>query len=226
MSGKMTDPCRDCSETEGVAGLRLLTWAPHVSERGGVLVAQTSLFQMIVTLGAYRRSVTVDRRSRYVIIEQRSFWLWRIKRVIPFRAIRRIDYDYSAIATSLEGTHGGSASIADEVERFDVALIISTRDDVPETHAHLYEETVPLLSFYGDGQGNQPWRTLDLHGQQEELSRAYVERLRALTGASFGHELPPLHDASGQAWTCTGCGRTGPPRPGRCYYCGAELRAS
>jgi hypothetical protein len=204
-------------------GLRILTLAPRVDEHDGVLRARSSLVLKVLTLGAFTREVVVDRRARYVTIDERRMWLVRRKRVIPFRHIVRIEYDYSATATSMQHSYRGDLGSGDEVESFRVGLVLRPRDDVPDTHAHLYEERVHLFGFHGDGFGQAA--IVDVEGQQEGLSRHYVERLRALTGVGFGHELPELHDNIGRAWSCERCGRAGPPRPGKCYYCGAALRA-
>lgn len=203
-------------------GLRLLTFAPRIDERRGVLRVRTSLLLLLVTAGAVFRQVIVDRETGYVVIENRWFWLFSRKRVIPFRMIRRITYDYEATTTSLaHGLDGPTAG--DQIERFDVALVVCTRTDVPESHIHLYEEQVLLVRFHGEGQSPGLLLNLDLQGQQEALSRAFVERLRALTGAGFGFELAPLPDSAGRSWRCSSCERPGPPRPGRCYYCGGAL---
>jgi hypothetical protein len=204
-------------------GLRILTFAPIVSEHDSVLRARTSPLLRALTLGAVVREVVVDRRSRYVIIEERILWLRRRRRIIPFRMIRRIAYDYDRTTTSIRGTVRGAVA-GDEIERFDVALMVCERDDVPASHAHLHEERVLLFSFRGEGQSQ--YRALDLMGQQEQLSRRYVERLCALTGVGFGNELEQLTDRTGQTWACSACGRPGPPRAGRCYYCGGELRTT
>ncbi|WP_146155210.1 hypothetical protein [Enhygromyxa salina] len=204
-------------------GLRLLTLAPRVDEQHpGVLRARTPLLMRLLTLGAVYREVIVDRRSRYVIIERRLLWGLRRQRVIPFRIVRRIVYDYDRTVTSLRA-HLHGVDSGDEIERFDVALVVATREDVPDSHAHLYEEQVPLFSFHGEGQGGGLILRPDLEGQQEQLSRRYVERLRELLGVGFGNELEQLSDDAGRAWSCSGCGRPGPPRAGRCYYCGGQL---
>lgn len=207
---------------QAVPGLRILTLAPRVDERDGVLRARTSWLVMLVTLGAIRREVVVDRRSGYVIIERRLLWLLRRQRVIPFRMIRRITYDYDRTVTSLRRTFDGGGASGDEVERFDVGLVVCTRRDVPESHVHLYEEHVRLFSFHGEGQSPDSVG-VDFLGQQEQLSRRFVDRLRELTGAGFGLELEQVRDRSGRAWSCSSCGRRGPPRAGRCYYCGGQL---
>ena len=178
----------------------------------------------LLTLGSFRRQVVVDRRSRFVSIERRLLWLFKSTRLIPFRHIHRIDYDYERTTTSIRGSRHGAGS-GDEVESFRVALVLRAREDLPESHRHLEEEHVHLFSFHGEGQG-QLTTFVDFQGQQAELSRRYVERLRELIGVGFGHELPQLHDDRGRAWTCQGCGRPGPPRAGRCYYCGGALAAS
>lgn len=205
-------------------GFRLLTLAPRVFEHDGVLRARTSLLARMLTLGMVRREVVVDRRARYVTIDDRYVWFVHRKRVIPFRQIHRIEYDYHSTPTSLARGYDGGIRTGDEVESFRVGLVLRPRTDVPASHADLYEEYVHLFSFHGDGRGQTT--VIDLEGQQEELSKHYVERLRALTGVGFGHELPQLRDEIGRAWSCERCQRAGPPRPGRCYYCGGTLVAN
>lgn len=202
-------------------GLRLLTFAPRVHEHDGVLRACTSVLMRVLSLGMVRREVVVDRRARYVTIDERYLWVVRRKRVIPFRHIHRIEYDYERMPTSFGRGYDGTVGATDEVDSFRVGLVLRPRSDVPASHADLYEERVHLFSFHGDGRGRTT--VLDLEGQQEALSRDYVERLSALIGVGFGHELAPLRDESGATWSCEACKRPGPPRPGRCYYCGGEL---
>lgn len=202
-------------------GFRLLTLAPRVDERDEVLRARTSWLLRLLSLGSARREVVVDQRARYVTIDERYLWVLRRKRVIPFRHIHRIEYDYERMPTSLGRGYDGSVGSRDEVESFRVGLVLRPRTDVPASHADLYEERVHLFSFHGDGRGQTA--IADLEGQQEALSRRYVERLRALIGVGFGHELPQLRDDAGHAWTCDACKRPAPPRPGRCYYCGGTL---
>jgi hypothetical protein len=204
-----------------VQGFRLLTLAPRVDEREGILRARTSALLQLLCLGMVRREVLVDRHARYVIIDERYLWVVRRKRVIPFRHIHRIEYDYEHVPTSLGRGYDGSVGSRDEVESFRVGLVLRPRTDVPASHADLYEERVHLCSFHGDGRGHTA--IADLEGQQEALSRRYVERLRALIGVGFGHELPQLRDETGGAWSCDACKRPGPPRPGSCYYCGGAL---
>jgi hypothetical protein len=204
-------------------GLRLLTLAPQVDERDGVLRARTPILIRLLSLGMVHREVVVDRRSRYVTIDERYFWLVKHKRVIPFRQIHRLEYDYERTTTSLRRGYS-TVETGDEVESFRVGLVLRPRADVPDSHAHLYEERVHLFGFHGDGRGQAI--SLDFEGQQEALSLRYVERLRALIGVGFGNELPQLRDEIGRAWSCEQCKRPGPPRPGRCYYCGAALVAN
>lgn len=204
-----------------VQGFRFLTFAPRVHEHAGVLRAQTSVLIRILSLGMVRREVVVDRRARYVTIDERFLVLVRRRRVIPFRHVHRIEYEYQRTPTSLGRGYDGTVGSHDEVESFRVGLVLRPRADVPATHADLYEERVHLFSFHGDGRGRTA--IADLEGQQETLSRRYVERLRELIGVGFGHELPQLCDEIGQAWSCEACKRPGPPRPGKCYYCGGEL---
>jgi hypothetical protein len=52
-------------------GFRLLTLAPRVHERDGVLRARTSILIRLLSLGTVRREVVVDRSARYVMIDER-----------------------------------------------------------------------------------------------------------------------------------------------------------
>ena len=209
-----------------MSGLRLLTFAPQFREADGVLILRTSVLARILTLGLYRREVKVDRKARYITIEHRLAWFHRRSRLIPFRHVHRIDYDYDSTATSVSRGWHGEAHIENEVETFTVSLVLRPREDVPSSHADLYEEKLELARFHGDGTGTSVRSAIDLHGSQESLSKAYVDRLSALLGVGFGMELPAMTDAGGQRWACTACGRNGPPRPGKCYYCGGALARS
>lgn len=201
--------------------LRALTLAPTLHERAGRLDARGSLLIRVLTLGAFARRVLVDRQTGYVVIEQRRFWVTR-RRVIPFRHVHRIDYEFRRTVTSLQSRWRGDVVSGDDIEHFRVALIVRAREDVPESHAHLHEERVPLFDFHGEGLG-LAWLLVDFEGQQEALSRHYVARLSELIGVRVGLGTPQLADKVGRRWACSVCKRPGPPRPGRCYYCGGEL---
>lgn len=196
-------------------GWSALLLSPRVTESDGLLRAQTAPLLGLLSLGLVHREVLVDRKSRYVTLVHRRLWLFRKTRVIPFKHIHRIDYDYEATTTSFGRNLDPSIIERDEIDSFHVALILRPRTDVPDSHAHLYEERVQLFGFHGEGDG-----------VEEVRSRHFVERIRALTGVGFGNELQALPDEHGLTWACRGCGRSGPPRAGKCYYCGGELAPS
>jgi len=201
-------------------GLRVLTLAPRVWEQAGQLHARTSRLLRVLTLGSHSRHVVVDRRGGWVTIVHRRLWLTE-RRTIPFRHVHRIDYDFQRYVTSLgvqrlDGLHGG-----DELESFRVSLVLRARTDLPSSHADQGEEQVLLFVFFGEGRGGP--QLIDFEGKQEELSRHYVERLREYLGVGVGLGTPQLADQHGRNWACASCGRAGPPRPGRCYYCGGAL---
>lgn len=200
-------------------GLRVLTLAPTVWEQAGQLHARTSLILRLFSLGSFSRHVIVDRRSRWVTITRRRLWLTE-RRLIPFRHVDRIEYEFRRTVTSI-AVRGAEVGSGDELESFLVSLVLHTSENVPATHAHLDEEPVPLFVFFGEGRGGV--RMIDLEGKQEDLSRRYVERLRQYLGVKVGLGTPQLADRQGQNWICSACRRAGPPRPGRCYYCGGEL---
>jgi hypothetical protein len=200
-------------------GLRVLTLAPTVWEHAGQLHARTSLILRLLTLGSFSRHVTVDRKARWVTITRRRLWMTKL-RLIPFRHVHRIDYEFHRTVTSIS-VRGGDVHTGDELESFLVSLVLHTRENVPASHAHLEEEHVPLFMFSGEGRGTA--YMIDFEGEQEDLSRRYVERLREYLGVGVGLGTPQLADKHGQTWKCSACRRVGPPRPGRCYYCGGEL---
>lgn len=199
-------------------GLRVLTLAPSVWEQPGQLHARTSAALRVLTLGSYSRHVVVDRQARWLTITHRRLWLTQ-RRSIPFRHVHRIEYDFHRVVTSL-AAHYGRVRSGDELESFKVSVVLRTRENVPASHAHLDEEHVPLFVFLGEGRGV---RLIDFEGSQERLSHQYVERLREYLGVGIGLGTPQLSDQRGRTWTCSSCKRAGPPRPGRCYYCGGEL---
>lgn len=114
LSRRGRQPDRRLAMILTMPGLRILTFAPIVSERDGVLHARTSLLLRVLTLGAVAREVVVDRRSRYVTIDERLRWFHRRRRIIPFRMIRRIAYDYDSTVTSLHGSVHGAVT-GDEI---------------------------------------------------------------------------------------------------------------
>lgn len=201
-------------------GLRVLTLAPTVWEHAGQLHARTSLMLRLLTLGSFSRHVTIDRKSRWITITRRRLWWMTQRRLIPFRHVHRIDYEFRRTVTSVS-LRGGDVDSGDELESFQVSLVLRTGENVPASHAHLDEEIVPLFLFFGEGRGTT--QLIDFEGNQEELSRRYVERLREYLGVGVGLGTPQLADKHGQTWKCSACRRVGPPRPGRCYYCGGEL---
>lgn len=200
-------------------GLRLLTLAPRVWEHAAQLHGRTSWLVRLLTLGSFSRHVIVDRRARWVTIARRRLWLTQ-RRLIPFRHVHRIEYEFHRTVTSL-AVSGGEVRSGDELERFEVSLILRAREDIPASHAHLHEEVLPLFAFVGEGRGTA--YLIDFEGNQEDLSRRYVERLTEYLGVGVGLRTPQLADKHGRNWTCATCHRAGPPRPGRCYYCGGEL---
>src|SRR5690606_22281889 len=149
----------------------------------------------------------VDRRSRLLTIDERYLWVIRRQRVIPFRWIHRIEYDFVQAPTSLRRGWDGRVRSGDEPESFRVGPVLRPRGDGPGSHRRVCVQRVPLFGCHGDGRGQAAG--LDLEGQQEGLSRDYVDRLRALAGATFGNELPRLRDELGRAWSCEACRRPG-----------------
>ncbi|HEX6240745.1 MAG TPA: hypothetical protein VFZ61_07625, partial [Polyangiales bacterium] len=145
---------------------------------------------------------------------ERRFWLFVRSRVVPFKAIARVRYEFGELPVALDRT--GRAH--DTLEAFRVSL------ELKES-----EERVPLTTFYGSGAAgdlftlayDDSW--IDLEGTQADDSRSFVAQLCQLTGVSLARPLLHVCDAEGKRWRCADCMRPVPPRP-QCLYCGGAAR--
>lgn len=193
-----------------VVRLALFTLKPRVRRMGKQLIVSTPLWLTILTLAAYRRVVHVDGEARYIYFHERSFWWFVGSRVVPFKQISRIVYDYFGVPTDAD-----RRGVYDEVERFRVAIQLRGSD-----------EQLELARFYGGGaaavgaeQDPTGQDLLDVQGTQDLDSRQLVEQLCRLTGAPLGSPAPTVTDAQGRRWHCGQCGREVAPQP-KCLYCG------
>ena len=193
-----------------VLRLRAFSLQPSVWRRGKQLSATTSWLLRVLTLGAYARTIHVDGEARYIYLHERRFWLFVRSRVVPFKAIARVRYDFGELPILIDRT--GRAH--DTVEAFRVSL------ELKES-----EEQVPLTTFYGSGAAGDLFTLacddtlLDLEGTQADDSRTFVAQLCELTGVTLAKPPVRLRDEEGKSWSCARCGRSVPPRP-RCLYCG------
>lgn len=189
-----------------------LSLQPRVRRQGKQLMVTPSWLLQILTLGAYGLTVHVDGEAGYVYIQLRRFWFFSQARVVSFKQIERICYEYYGLPTSWDIF----GRVHDELERFRVSLALRGT-----------EERVHVGSFYGEGAAGSLATLLmgddlfDLAGTQELDSRQFVEQLCALTGATLTGPVKRITDAQGRAWRCHACGRTVAPRP-KCLYCGGE----
>ena len=72
----------------------LFSVCPHIYKRHGKLVATTSLYFQIFTLGMLHKLVTIDPKEEVVRIRRRYLWFIRRNTKIPFRAIAAVTYGY------------------------------------------------------------------------------------------------------------------------------------
>jgi hypothetical protein len=168
------------NKTHGVAlaiSSPLLSICPRVSKVKGSLVASTAWRLLIPTLGSVYRQVTVDPKREEVTVFGRYLWVMPRWRRIRFRAIEAVTYGYQDWATDAWWTWAH-----DSVDLFSVGLRLHGGDEV-----HLFY-------FYGDGTftNDGPWPDwlywddylFDMSGTQERESKAFVELLSKMIGAS------------------------------------------
>ena len=151
-----------------------LATGPRLAKIGGKLVATTSLYIRVCTLGLVNRTVIVDTARRCVTIKRRLCWFFRRRLRIPFDSIRAVTYGYQDwAANSWSWTHRSADS-------YKVGLRLLSRKEV-----HLF-------FFCGEGefsnQGPLPdwfyWvdYQLDIAGTQGQESRCYAELLSKIIG--------------------------------------------
>src|SRR5436190_22646470 len=74
--------------------LPFLSVCPRVRKSHGKLVAESSWYTRIVSLGCYYRKVVVDPKKEELSVHRRYFWMVRKRRRIRFGAIQAITYGY------------------------------------------------------------------------------------------------------------------------------------
>jgi hypothetical protein len=150
---------------------------PNVIKKKGKLVAATSLYLRILTLGAHYREVIIDPKEEVIRVRRRYVWFFKRAVRIPFGSVRAVTYGVSTSDAAVGWRMGAHKA----KEAFRVGLRLSNFQEV-----HLFW-------FYGDGPFTNygPWpdwlywgeHVLDLRGTQECESRAYAEALSRLIGA-------------------------------------------
>ncbi len=153
---------------------KFLAIAPQISMDNGCLVLSSPLLVRMLSLGIYQRTVTVDTNARQFTVERKL--LGQAKRtMIPFEDVRRIDYRFVETGFNTSSAWFGSD---DTEECFTVTLILKES-----------MEEIILARFLGEGSVDHGWKgilagddLIDLRGDQEEQSLAFVQLLQAMTG--------------------------------------------
>ena len=193
-----------------------LSTGPRLWTENGQLLARTPALLRCLSGLAFDVRLRIDRSTQYLILERRSWWFVRRSRAIPFRQIEHIAYRFWSF-----GTDWAWGRRADQFEVMSVGLVLKGR------------ETVHLFSFLGEGSVATGWggtlmgdSLVDVRGDQVESSRRFVDQLAAVLGVGLSAPTPRVRkDALGRVWACASCQRVGPPRRGRCVFCGGELAA-
>jgi hypothetical protein len=132
---------------------------PRIETQAGKLVARSSWWAYLRCLGLFSLHVIVEPAHSQVRIIRQFLWFFQTKRLVPFREIGGIVYDYQ----------GPSASVA-------VRWLIDDYAEFFSVGLKLHDGTViPLFEFSGYARG-----------PQEEESRDYAEQLSEMIGVPVG----------------------------------------
>ncbi|MAT69315.1 MAG: hypothetical protein CMJ58_07285 [Planctomycetaceae bacterium] len=156
---------------------RLFSINPRLKVRGGNLVATTAWRVRVLTLDAWKRTVTVDAVQREIKIERRALWLFRKVRRFRFDWIEGVAYGYRDLTplAFLQWAH-------DSLELFTARLQLIGDED-----------QVHLFHFFGEGTfvNDSPfpdwmmWSDFayDATGTQDRDSRQFIDALSRAIGA-------------------------------------------
>ena len=118
-----------------VARIVIKVFAPRpvVKCEGSLLIIESSWRTSMLTLGGRSRRVSVDRKNEIIRIQDRRFWVFTNRQVIPFDRIQEIIYNYSDVLESNWVSH-------DSEDLFRVGLWLEDDKDVI------------LFRFFGQGE--------------------------------------------------------------------------
>jgi len=139
-------PCRPRAVEIPVTVHHLLI-EPELQESENRWIGTTPLFVRVLWLFSYRRSVTVDRRSRQVRIDTRRFWLAESTRIVPLARIERLVCEAQALPTGFSLWRffiTAGSGLSTDLAMYYVALRL--RDDAEEVPLFTLIESLP-----GDG---------------------------------------------------------------------------
>jgi len=191
----------------------LLDLCPRIWAERGQLYARSSWLQQALTLFAFSRFVHVDARLRVVFVDRRFLWFLHSRRSVRFDRIRHIDYRFSRIVTEWSSFVGAT----DQWEKFVVALALRDPDEKLVLFRFRGFGSVGT-GFYGVLFGDD---IIDSEGLQQTTSLAFIEALQRLLGVGIGEMPVALETLRKHGWECSACKQLGPPRPGKCLYCGS-----
>lgn len=152
---------------------------PRVSKQQGKLIAETSWWHRIFTLGTVYRQVVLRPKKKEIHLYRCYAWFFRKKQRIPFHHVEAIAYGYSDQSGNQYFSYAH-----DSYDTFSVGLrLLGQPDDI-----HLFY-------FYGDGTftNNGPWPDwmywddylVDMSGTQQSDSKKFVELLSKMIGVSI-----------------------------------------
>lgn len=187
----------------------LLTLAPRVREHGGRIHVRTSGLVQLLALGSYSRMVVIDPGMRRIEVHARHVWLWARHRFVPFARVDHIDYRYGSLTTGWSWFYGAT----DRVEKFSIDLVL---DDDERIRVGSFRGAGSVMTGLGGALLGDSF--VDWAGNQEDVSRALVERLADVLDVPLGKPL-----AGARVRVCSACGRHTSPGETRCNGCGGPI---
>lgn len=164
-------------------GSILLSIGPRVLSGPDWLLATSSLPAAVLTLFSHRRYLTIDGRSRTIVIRRRLLWFVRRERSVAFTDVKNILYELDDLNVwTMIGMTG---------DTFDCYKVGLRLQDASELH---------LFSFLGAGTFQRGWdsapwmpdwffaveSTFDMSGAQSIQSSQFIEKLQELLNVPLG----------------------------------------
>ena len=195
-----------------------LSIKPKIWMEDEVLFGRTSFIVQMLSLFSYCRFLRLSSRERTLELQVRKWWLLQECKILHFEEVDYIDYDFQSIGTSW-GISPFYFERNDQVESYQVSLVLKSK------------EKVPLFRFSGEGSRETGWRgvliggdsLIDMAGDQDSVSRNFVDILKHILGVSIGPPLEHLADSDGHRYFCKRCNRPSAPNKSKCMYCGGPI---
>lgn len=161
---------------------KYFTIAPRVYFKRESLHLETPLWLAGLLLFLRLRHIEIDKKRKYVQVSTRWFWFFNVVRLIPFRHIKCVYYDYEEVPNSGVLYHG-FAMATDSLEDYRIGLVLNHPDDERVYLFRVAGEGAKMTGLFGVLLGDSP---VDLQGNQQQQSLGLASLLSKFLGVPLG----------------------------------------